>query len=165
MSTRTATTVWTISPELVLAVDDRLGPPVDSYVNGSQTWFVGDEERGEPILEFRLHPSAGYRTPQGASHYDVWEAVVTQLHEGADPHALRVGEETRPLGSMWDGLECYEAYGDELEPVRLATLATDALGRAPDRSGLVDHEQIGDRWERAHGDVSVVALLIEQLSP
>jgi len=164
MSQRTATTVWTISPELVAAIDERLGPPVDSYVNGSQTWFVGDDERGEPVLEFRLHPSAGYRTPGGASHYDVWESVVAQLAQGADPHALRVGDETRPLTAMWDGLECYAAYGDEMEPARLAALADGLLGRPPERSGLVDHEAIGDRWERAHGAVSIVALLIEQLT-
>ena len=39
---RVATTVWTISPELVLALDEQLGLPVDSYVNGSQTWLVED---------------------------------------------------------------------------------------------------------------------------
>src|SRR3954454_15781166 len=42
----TPTTVWTISPELVLALDAQLGLPVDSYLNGSQTWLVGDEEAG-----------------------------------------------------------------------------------------------------------------------
>ncbi|MDQ1477906.1 MAG: hypothetical protein QOE62_3135, partial [Actinomycetota bacterium] len=48
---RVATTVWTISPELVLALDAQLGFPVDSYVNGSQTWLV---EEGDLTLEWRL---------------------------------------------------------------------------------------------------------------
>lgn len=167
---RTATTVWTISPELVLALDERLGPPVDSYVNGSQTWLVGDDDDSAVaddsaiVLEFRLHPVSGYRIPAGCSHYDIWEAVVTQLTQGTDAQALRLGSEVRPLAGLWDGLEAFPAYGDEIEPARLAALATSQLGCAPDRSGLVDHEAIGDAWERANGNVSIIALLVDQLT-
>jgi hypothetical protein len=162
---RTATTVWTISTELVLALDERLGPPVDSYVNGSQTWLVGDDEDDTPVLEFRLHPVAGYRAPKGSSHYDVWDAVTGQLAAGDDPHALRIGDEVRPLAGLWDGLECFAAYGDDLEPARLSALASEELGRTPDRAGLVDHQVIGDKWEQANGNVSIVALLLEALTP
>jgi hypothetical protein len=158
---RTATTVWTIGRDLILALDDRLGLPVDSYVNGSQTWLT---EIGEMTLEWRLHPVAAYRTPKPLSHYDVWEAVTDALRAGGDPHALRLGDETRPLTSLWDGLECFLAYGDDVEPQRLAALATDGVGLAPDRVGLVDHESIGDAWEAERGKVSIVALLLEQLS-
>jgi hypothetical protein len=159
---RVATTVWKISPELVLRLDEHLGPPVDSYLNGSQTWLVEDE--GGMMLEFRLHPVASYSTPRGLSHYDVWETVVGALSSGADPHALPLGDEVRPLTAIWDGLECFAAYGDDVEPPRLATAATSILGRAPDRQGLVDHDAIGDEWERANGQVSIVALLLRQLS-
>jgi hypothetical protein len=159
---RVATAVWTISPELVLGLDEHLGPPVDSYLNGSQTWLV--ETDNEVALEFRLHPVASYATPRGLSHYDVWEAVVGQLSAGADPHVLRLGDEVRPLTALWDGLECFAAYGDDIEPAGLASSATNALGRAPDRQGLVDHDAIGDEWERTNGKVSIVALLLEQLA-
>lgn len=156
---RVPTTVWTISPELVLALDAQLGPPVDSYVNGSQTWLTE-----EPVgLEWRLHPVSGYGPPGGLSHYDVWEAVVGALSAGADPHALPLGSETRPLTGMWDGLECFAAFGDEVEPQTLATHATELLGLAPDRVGLVDHEIIADAWEAKQGKISIVALLLEQL--
>lgn len=160
----------------MLACDERLGPPVDSYLNGSQTWIVDaggatPAELPEPALttpdltlEFRLHPVASYACPRPLSHYDVWEAVVGQLSRGADAHALHLGDEVRPLTSLWDGLECFAAYGDEVEPAQLARAATDVLGRAPDRQGLVDHEAIGDAWERAGGKVSIVALLLEQLT-
>ncbi len=165
------TAVWNLTPELVLALEEHLGPPVDSYVNGSQTWLVGDEpERLESesvddlIIEFRMHPVAGYRLPPKFSHYDVWETVVTQLTQGVDPQALRLGAEVRPLSGLWDGLEAFPAYGDEIEPARLANVVTTALALAPDRSGLVDHQAIGDEWERANGKVSIVALLIDQLS-
>jgi len=162
---RVPTAVWRISPELVLALDEHLGPPIDSYVNGSQTWLVGDEaDDGALTLEFRLHPVSGYQPPAGCSHYDIWEAVIAQLSEGVDPQALRLGTEIRPLAGMWDGLEAFAAYGDEVEPARLANLATTALTLAPDRAGLVDHEAIGDAWERANGKVSIIALLIAQLS-
>jgi hypothetical protein len=157
---RVATAVWTISPTLVLALDAQLGLPVDSYVNGSQTWLV----EGEPVtLEWRLHPVAGYRAPAGVSPYDLWETVAGQLSAHADPHALRLGDEVRPLTGLWDGLECYAAYGDDIEPQQLASAATAHLARPPDRFGLVDHEVIGDEWERTGGAVSIVALLLAQL--
>jgi hypothetical protein len=156
-----ATTVWRISPQLVLALDGQLGAPVDSYVNGSQTWFT--EVEGGSVLEWRLHPTAGYRLPKALSHYDVWDTVTDQLGAGADPGALSLGAETRPLDGLWDGLECFPAHGDDLEPANLAAAATAALGLAPEAAGLVDHESIGDAWERARGGVSIVSLLLEQL--
>jgi hypothetical protein len=162
MGSRTATTVWKLSPELILALDERLGLPVDSYVNGSQTWLT--EVADDITLEWRLHPVGGYRTPKPLSHYDVWEAVTDGLRAGTDPHALRLGDETRPITSLWDGLECFAAYGDDVEPQRLAALATGLLEIPPNGIGLVDHESIGDAWEAQHGNVSIVALLLEQLT-
>lgn len=162
---RVATTVWTISGGLVLALDERLGPPVDSFVNGSQTWLVDPDGDEHETLEFRLHPVGGYRAPAGCSHYDLWEVVVAGLSGGTDEHALPLGDEVRPLTSIWDGLECFQAHGDDIEPARLAALATGVLGVPPERAGLVDHDAIGDEWERSHGRVSIVALLREQLAP
>ncbi len=156
-----ATTVWRIRPDLVVALDEQLGPPVDSYVNGSQTWFT--ETEAGAVLEWRLHPTAGYRLPKGLSHYDIWETVTGQLAAGAGPEALTLGAETRPLDGTWDGLECFAAHGDDLEPATLSAAATAALGLAPDAAGLVDHDRIGDAWERSRGGVSIVGLLLEQL--
>lgn len=160
--TRIAAAVWTISPALVAAIDERLGPPVDAYVNGAQTWFV--EGSDDVVLEFRLHPAANYRVPEGCSHHDVFETVSDLLATGADPHALRLGREVRPLTACWDGLECYAAYDDTLEPSDLTERACDILGRAPDRVGMADHDAVADGWERAGGNASIVALLLEQLS-
>ena len=101
MSARVPSALWRIRPEVVLALDERLGLPVDSYVNGSQTWLV--EESGHtggdpaPTFEWRLHPVAGYRAPGGMSHYDLWEQVVAQLSAGASPDAFELGEEPRAL--------------------------------------------------------------------
>jgi hypothetical protein len=146
----------------VLALDERLGVPVDSYVNGTQTWLL-DNGPGGVTLEWRLHPVAAYRPPARLSHYDLWERVIAQLRAGADPGALTLGEERRALESLWEGLEVFAAYGDEVEPATLAQATTAAIGRPPVAAGLVDHERVGDAWERARGDVSIVALLLEEL--
>jgi hypothetical protein len=154
-----ATALWWMTPELVAALDARLGPPVDSYVNGSQTWFSGEEQ----TLEWRLHPVAGFALPRGLTHYDLWERVVDELHAGRDPEALQLGSETRSLGSLWDGLECFPAYGDDLEPATLSRRAVEILDRAPDLCGLVDHDRVADTWEASKGAVSIVRLLADQL--
>jgi hypothetical protein len=159
---RTATCVWRVDADLVLALDERLGPPVDSYLNGSQTW-ISDDGPGGIGLEWRLHPVAGYRLPRDLSHYDLWEQVVAALSAGVDPDSLTLGTEARTLRSLWDGLECFAAYGDELEPAPLAQAATDTLGRAPDAAGLVDHEVIGTAWEQAKGTTSIVEMVFAEL--
>jgi len=160
---RTATCVWRADAALVAALDEHLGPPVDSYVNGSQVWLA-EVGPGGCALEFRLHPVAGFRLPAGLSHYDLWEQVVAGLAAGALGDALPLGTETRGLDLLWDGLECFAAYGDDLEPAPLAAAAGGAIGRVPDAAGLVDHARIGSEWERAKGGVSIVDLLLAELS-
>jgi hypothetical protein len=149
--TRTATAVWRIRPELILALADRLGEPVDRYVNGSQTWFT--ETPGGVALEWRLHPVAGYVNPKGMSHNDVWDVVVESM----------IGHVSLRPEDLWDGLECFAAYGDNIEPGTLGSVSAQELGVAPDATGLVDHTSIGDAWERTNGAISIVDLLLNQL--
>lgn len=164
----TATALWWVRPALLLALDEHLGPPVDSYVNGSQTWFTDEDE----TLEWRLHPVGGFALPRGLSHYDLWEQVVAQLSAGAGSRAeagaeadgLLLGEESLALTRLWEGLECFPAHGDDLEPATLAHRATDRIRIPPDLTGLVDHEPIGDAWEHTRGSVSIVSMLAAQLS-
>lgn len=149
----TATAVWRIRPEMVLALAEQLGEPVDRYVNGSQTWFT--ESPGGVALEWRLHPVAGYQLANGLTHNDVWDVVVESV----------IGQVRLQPQDVWDGLECFAAYGDDIEPGTLAAAATQALGIAPDAAGLVDHEAVGDAWERSRGAVSIIDLLVAQLTP
>jgi hypothetical protein len=69
-----------------------------------------------------------------------------------------------PVERLWDGLEAFAAYGDELEPATLSAATNDALGRPPDACGLADHERIGDEWEKSQGATSIVDALLNQLS-
>jgi hypothetical protein len=147
--------VWRATHELVIALDERFGEPVDTYVNGSQVW-LRDDGPGEMVFEWRLHPVAGYVRPKGLATEDVFSTAALAFATDATPPA--------PLTALWDGLECFPAYGDDLEPAVLAAAATNALGLAPDASGLVDHEDIADAWERSRGSVSIVAALFGQLN-
>jgi hypothetical protein len=148
--------LWRATPELIVALDDRFGEPVDAYVNGSQVW-LRDDGPGEMTFEWRLHPVAGFRRPSGVGTYELFEATALALATGADPPA--------PLTAMWDGLEVFAAYGDEVEPATLSAAAVDALGLAPDAWGLVDHKVVGDEWERTGGGISIVERLMAQLRP
>jgi hypothetical protein len=160
--TLTPSVVWRITPDLVRAVDAELGPPIDSYVNGSQTWLT-DDGPGDITLEWRLHPPSGYEVPGGLTHYDVWDAAVSALANGDEADALGLGSDRRSLDSLWEGLECFPAYGDEVEPAVLAGAAREAVGIAPDAAGLVDHDRIGSVWERTPGEVSMVGMLLTEL--
>ena len=137
-----------------MALDERFGEPVDAYVNGSQVW-LRDDGPGGITLEWRLHPVAGYRRPDGVDTYELFSLAALALARGEEPPA--------PLAALWDGLEVFPAYGDEAEPATLAAAATEALGLAPDAVGLVDHTSIGDEWERRGGQTSIVDALLAQL--
>jgi hypothetical protein len=158
---RVPTCVWRVSPELVVALDERFGEPVDAYVNGSQVW-LRDDGPGGSTVEWRLHPVAGFARPAGCTTYDLFPRVALALAQGEAPMA--------PLEALWDGLEAFPAFppsspAEELEPAGLAAAATEALGRPPDVTGLVDHGAIGDAWEASGGRLSIVAQLLQQLEP
>lgn len=151
---RTPTCVWRISPAVLLAADARLGEPVDSYVNGSQTWFREDGP-GDLVVEWRLHPTAGFQRPAGFGIYDLLSSVIAALERGDDPPAA--------VDELWDGLEAFPAYGESIEPALLVAVVTETLGIAPDAHGLVDHGRIGDEWERSNGRISIVDAVLAQL--
>jgi hypothetical protein len=149
-----ASAVWRARSEVIVALDDRFGEPVDAYVNGSQVWLREDGPAGE-TLEWRLHPVAGYERPAGVGTYEVFSATALALGTG--------GTAPAPLEALWEGLEVFAAYGDDIEPQPLAAAAVHALGLEPDAFGLVDHDAVADVWERAAGGVSIVGLLLDQL--
>ena len=149
------TCVWRLTPALVVALDERFGEPADAYVNGSQVW-LRDDGPGGVTVEWRLHPVAGYRRPAAMGTDDVFPTIALALaRDEAPPVAAE---------SLWDGLEAFPAFGDEVEPATLAAAAGAALGIPPDAAGLVDHQRVGDEWERRGGRTSIVAALLDQLA-
>ncbi len=150
----TPSCVWRATAALLVALDDRFGAPLDAYVNGSQVWLL-DNGPGGMTLEWRLHPVAGFSRPDGTATDDLFADVALALGRGDEPVA--------PIERLWDGLEAFPAYGDETEPAPLRAAVLEAIGTAPDASGLVDHRAVGDAWERTGGAVSVVAALLDQL--
>jgi hypothetical protein len=152
----TPTCVWLASPELIVALDDRFGEPVDAYVNGSQVW-LRDDGPGGVAVEWRLHPVAGYRRPPAVGVYEIFAGTALALATGSDPPA--------PLDELWDGLEAFPAYGDDVEPAPLVSATFAAIGIRPDVAGLVDHTAIADEWERNKGSTSIIGGLLRQLRP
>lgn len=147
--------MWRISRELVAALDARFGDPVDAYVNGSQTW-LRDDGPGDMPLEWRLHPVAGFERPSSVeSHYDLFTSVALAIASGTTPPA--------EPADVWDGLEAFPAYGDEVEPAPLAAACRTALGIPADSCGLVDHDRIADAWEASGGRTSIVDALLSEL--
>jgi len=149
------TCVWRATASLVTRLDDAFGPPLDTYVNGSQVWLREDGPGGV-VLEWRLHPVPGYSRPKGVATEEVFELAAAALATGTAGPA--------PLDQLWEGLEAFAAYGDEVEPAVLSSACTASLGMAPDAAGLVDHERVGDEWEQARGATSIVESLLTELT-
>jgi hypothetical protein len=85
----------------------------------------------------------------------VFANAALALATGAQPPA--------PLDQLWDGLEAFPAYGDEVEPAPLASAVTAVLEIPPDAVGLVDHQTIADEWQRTKGGISIIEALLAQL--
>ncbi len=88
-----ATAVWRARPEVIVALDDRFGEPVDAYVNGSQVW-LRDDGPGGIAIEWRLHPVAGYRRPPARGVYAIFEGTALALVERS---AALVGTHVDPV--------------------------------------------------------------------
>lgn len=163
----TPSAAWRATPGLVERLDERLGPPLDAYVRGWQVWLEPNGPDGE-TLEWRLHPPARFRMPSGVDHHDLFDLVLQGLAEVDDPmhDPLPIGGESLPFGAVWEVLEVFPAYGDDLHPQRLAHAAAVVLGGwPPDAAGRVDHDRLGDLWKGKRGDFSVGAALLAQLDP
>jgi hypothetical protein len=161
----TPTCAYRVDAALVELLDERLGPPLDSYVMGWQVWL---EEHGPGgiTLEWRLHPPAGFRMPRGVNAHDLFDVVLQGLSdvEDADSDAFATGKERHTLAEVWEALEVFPAYDDPADPAALVEAATAGLGgRRPDNAGHVDHARLGDEWKgsRSRGGFSVGRVLLD----
>lgn len=162
----TSTCVYRVDAALVELLDERLGPPLDSYVRGWQVWLEPHGPEGE-TLEWRLHPPAGFRMPRGVNPHDLFEVVLQGLSAADTPDRedFAAGKERRTLAQTWEVLEVFPTFGDPITADELARIAGEVLGRAPDAAGVVDHERLGDRFKASGGDYSVGQALLAALDP
>jgi hypothetical protein len=157
------TCVYRVDADLVEQLDAALGPPLDSYVRGWQVWLEPNGPGGE-VLEWRLHPPAGFLMPRGVNPHDLFDVVLQGLAERDDD--FPAGRERRRLTDVWEVLEVFPAYGDDLLPAALVDAAAAALGGPrPQVAGYADHARLGDLWKGRRGDFSVGRALLDTLDP
>jgi hypothetical protein len=154
---RVATALWTVTSELIVALDEHFGEPIDAYVNGSQVWLRPDGPNGITI-EYRLHPVGGYIRPNGMRTDEVFGNIALALATGTEPSV--------PYTELWEGLEAFVAFEDEgpLSPAELASIGRAEIGIEPEAAGMVDHEAIAVAWQQSNRATSIVAGLRSQLS-
>ena len=131
--------------DLLKHLSEVHGEPIDSYWNGSHTWFT---EPDGVLIEWRLHPVSGFVMPEASRP----EELFVMALEG----------EVDPL-HYWEGLEVFPVDENTFTPETFSNYCENVFGVLPDLTGYVDHESIGNEYERASGKVSIVSLLKEQL--
>jgi hypothetical protein len=164
--TETPTCVLRVDAALIESLDARLGPPLDSYVRGWQVWLEDHGPDGV-TLEWRLHPPARFTMPRGVNPHDLFGEVLQALAQtpAPDTDPLPLGKEQRRLTELWEALEVFPTFGDDVSPELLASVVEELLGRHPDASGRVDHGRLGDLYKGRQGDFSVGAALLAELDP
>ena len=170
------TCAYRVDAALVELLDERLGPPLDSYVRGWQVWLLPNGPStaadGPEVLEWRLHPPAGFRMPGGVNPHDLFDEVLQGLAaaqeqgRAAEEVPLALGRERLALPQVWEVLEVFPAYtGDVVVDDLVRAVATALGGRGPDVAGHADHARLGDQYKGRRGDFSVGQALLEALEP
>lgn len=133
-------------PDLLKQLVAVHGEPVDSYWNGSHTWFTQNDE---VLVEWRVHPVSGFVMPEASRPEELFimalESEVDSLH-------------------YWEGLEVFPVDEHTFSAEDFSDYCETILGIEPDKVGFVDHDSIGNEYERNNGNVSIMQLLSKQLS-
>ena len=124
------------------------GEPVDSYWNGSHTWFEEPEEWGDIRIEWRLHPVKGFTMPDASRPEELFELI---LENKVDPTHYLEGLEVFPVDENEISLNDFKEY------------VISRISIEPDFAGIVNHDEIGNSFELSNGEISIVELLSEQM--
>ena len=133
-------------PEIIKTIVNKLGEPIDSYWNGSHTWFTTYRDFD---FEWRLHPVAGFKMPEASRPEDLFDLALEGEVE---------------IDHYWEGLEIFDINDEPGSIEILKDHIKSVLDKEPPHCGYVDHETIGNDFERTGGDISIVRLLINQLT-
>ncbi len=133
-------------PELVKRLHNAFSDPVDSYWNSANTWF---SEWGDIDLEWRLHPVSAFQMPEASRPEELYELAI---------------EGQVDIEHYWEGLEVFVINDQPTTPDQLAAHVNETLGIEVDAQGYVNHDDIGNSYEHSEGKVSLVTLLIEQMT-
>lgn len=133
-------------PDLLIRLHESFGEPVDSYWNGSHTWF--DEVNGTE-LEWRIHPVSDFHMPEGARP----EELLTLALEGQVD-----------VSHYWEGLEVFPINEILISANDLSAHIAATLGISVDACGEVDHDVIGNAYESSQGKISILSALIAQIN-
>lgn len=131
--------------DLLKLLVDVHGEPIDSYWNGSHTWFTQEDKC---LIEWRIHPVSGFRMPEASRPEELF--------------TMALENEVDPL-HYWEGLEVFPVEEHQFDEESFSKYCTERLGTAPDFVGYVDHETVGNDYERNNGNVSIISLLAKQL--
>lgn len=134
------------SPDLLKRLHDAFSEPVDSYWNGSHTWFT---EWGDIDLEWRLHPVSAFEMPEASRPEELFELAL---------------EGQLDVEHYWEGLEVFVINDGVTTPDQLAHHVKETLGIDVDAQGFVNHDVIGNSYEHSAGNTSVISELIEQMN-
>lgn len=132
-------------PELLKRLHEAFSDPVDSYWNGSNTWF---SEWGDIDLEWRLHPVAAFQMPEASRPEELFELAL---------------EGQVDIEHYWEGLEVFVINEQQTTPDQLAAHVKETLDIEADAFGYVNHDEIGNSYEQNAGNVSVLDELIKQM--
>ena len=64
----------------------------------------------------------------------------------------------------WEGLEVFVIGEKTCTPDELAEHVEEILNLEVESKGMVDHDEIGNAFERNNGNISIVQLLLNQIS-
>lgn len=133
-------------PDLLKLLIEKNSDPVDSYWNGSHTWFTSTEEND---FEWRLHPVSGFKMPEASRPEELLDLAL---------------EGEIDIEHYWEGLEVFCLSDEPCSLEELQAHISERINITPDAIGLVDHETIGNDFERNAGQISIIQLLAEQLA-
>jgi hypothetical protein len=124
------------------------GEPVDSYWNGSNTWFDEPSDFVDISIEWRLHPISGFEMPKACRPEELFTLMV---------------ENKVDLTHYIEGLEVFPTDENDISIEKFSDYIFQKIGLEPDYIGYVDHDIIGNQFEQSNGDTSIIQCLKEQL--